>query len=111
MEDLQETKQEPTNNVPPFNRALIESYMDYLIKKYDALANEPFSTKARLAVRNEIEMMKVILEQEEMDETWKNLDNVFGMKSKPTPRDYTRHIYGDFKSKFSKQELDFDEAW
>lgn len=114
MEDLQEQQgNEPTKGtgVPPFNKAVIEAYLDYLIKKYDALDGEPFSTKARMAVRNEIESMKVVLEQEQMDETWRNLDSVFGMTSKPKPKDYTYHLTGDFKSKFSKQDLDFDEAW
>ena len=103
--------EQPTNNIPPFRKEVVEAYLDYLIKKFDALEGEPFSTKARLAVRNEIEAMKVVLEQAEMDDTWSRLDQTFGLKSKPVPKDYTYHISGNFRSKFSKKELDFDEAY
>ena len=56
-------------------------------------------------------MMVRVLEQEQMDECWRSLDKTFGMTSKPRPKDFVYDLTGDFKSKFSKKELDFDEAW
>ena len=49
-----------------YNKELLISYMDSLMEKYDSLGNEPFSNKARLALRNELENVRSLLAEAEM---------------------------------------------
>jgi len=78
---------ESTSNVPEFNTALIQEYLKVLQEKYDTLSLDPFAGKARIAVRKEIEDMKAILAEQEMEKCWNSLDAVFGIgNKKPEPK-------------------------
>ena len=88
------------------NTGLIQSYLDYLLQKYKDLEQEEFSNRARLAVRKEIELMRSIMEEQSMDQTWRNLAKTFGIEHKPSARetltepDFTESE--SFKSKFQR---------
>lgn len=84
------------NNVPEFNRELLQEYLKMLVEKYDTLQLDPFSNKARLAVRREIEDIKAVLAEKEMEKCWANLDAVFGMGNvKPEPKYGSPQYYAD----------------
>ena len=73
------------SNKPEFNIELLKTYLDHLVEKFESLSNDPFGSKARLTLRREIENIKSIIEEKQMDHTWKQLSQVFGMEE-PTRR-------------------------
>ena len=102
---------ETTKNLEGFNPVeinpeLIRQYLDSLMKKYSLLADDPFSGKARLALRREIEGMRALLQEREMDSMWSNLNDVFGL-SHPRPDtsdSFSPEVQG-YKSKFNREDL------
>jgi hypothetical protein len=105
-----------TSNAPPFRRELIDEYLKVLEEKYISLASDDFSMRARLVVRREIESMKALIEEHNMDALYENLSKVFGLEGETKPKTRTRVHNQDideessFRSKFSngnsRAELD-----
>ena len=54
-------------------------YIQELQKKYKDLESEPFSSQARIAIRQEIEQAKMMLESDKFDDIWENLSAVFNV--------------------------------
>jgi hypothetical protein len=76
------------------------TYVDELQKRYDLLADEPFSNKARLALRKELEHTKMIIQDIEMDKCWEALNQLFSCEE-PRPRPESAD---DALLEFSKRE-------
>ena len=73
------------SNKPEFNVELLKSYLDLLTEKYESPSSDPFGGKARLTLRREIENIKALFEERQMDTTWKQLSAVFGMEDSERP--------------------------
>jgi len=102
---------ETTKNLAGFNPVeidpeLIRQYLDSLHKKYTALKDDPFSSKARLALRREIEGMRALLQEREMDSMWSNLNDVFGVSHpRPDTSDgFSPEVQG-YSSKFNRDDF------
>ncbi len=106
-----------TSNTPPFRRELIDEYIKVLEEKYIALASDPFGLRARIVIRREIESMKALIEEHNMDSVYENLSKVFGLEGEGKPKSRVRVHEQDideepssFRSKFangnSRAELD-----
>ena len=70
------------------NLQVVHEYLDYLKERYKILQDDPHGFKARLALRNEIENMTQIIEEEAMAKRFESLDAVFGVggSKKPNPK-------------------------
>lgn len=60
-------------------RECMKEYINQLLVEYDQLSTDPFAHKARLAIRQEIESTKCILQDDKMQETWDQLAEVFNL--------------------------------
>jgi hypothetical protein len=97
-------------------RACMREYIAELQKKYTDLESEPFSAKARIAIRQEIEQAKVMLESDRMESTWSSLSAVFNLPSSEKPdweNEYGQHSDFEeepsgFKSRMAAQDSSFD---
>ena len=67
-------------------RECMLQYIEQLKVEYDELSTDPFSNKARIAIRNEIESTKCILEEDRMIQTWDNLAAVFNLSDERPDR-------------------------
>jgi hypothetical protein len=70
---------------------VVQLYIKELEKRFENLKQDPFSGKARIAVRKEIENMKAFLHESEMENSWDSLSETFGLEvEKPqTEMSYT----------------------
>ncbi|MDC0315352.1 hypothetical protein OAL32_00305 [Synechococcus sp. AH-551-G15] len=73
-------------NKQEYNKELLTSYIQQLQAKYDSLASDPFGGKARITLRGEIENVRSILAEEEMDCVWSNLSKAFNMDDVERPK-------------------------
>lgn len=98
---------------PKLNRELIESYLETLKQKYEDLAGEPFNTKARIAVRKEIEDVMAVLEENLMDSVWASLEKTFGMESTSRPKSrLTKNAHmSSFRSRMTDDEIDLSDLY
>lgn len=97
-------EQEQFSQKPTFNKEVVQTYIDILKKKYQELESDPFSLKARMSIRSEIEEMTAVLSEEEMKDTWKSLDNVFGIKPESRQAKQSR-----FQEQMRSEKLDVSE--
>lgn len=98
---------------PKMNRELIETYLETLKDKYESLAGEPFNTKARIAVRREIEDVMAVLEESQMDSVWENLEKTFGMESMPRPKSRLTKLahMSSFRNRMTDQDTDLTDLY
>ncbi len=67
-------------------RECMLQYVEQLKIEHQALTTDPFSSKARIAIRQEIEHAKCMLEDDRMQETWDGLAAVFNLSEERPDR-------------------------
>lgn len=100
MEEL--TTQKKTE----YNLQLLNEYLTHLKQRFKELEKEPFSTKARIKLNQEIENITSLVEEEQMEKTWNNLNVVFNTEA-------TKPDFREAPSKFrdSMTESNKPEQW
>jgi len=85
-----------------YNLSLLNEYLSHLKEKYKKLEQEPFSVKARLVLRREIENTLSALAEQDCDKIWDSLDAVFGAGNKKPDNVYNSYPTEDWGSKFDE---------
>lgn len=71
-----------------YNINLLKEYLNHLKERYTQLEKEPFSTKARIKLNQEIENITSLVEEENMVKAWDNLNTLFSTSEhKPSFRE------------------------
>ena len=76
MEELIQEQEKPV-----YNTKLLQEYLTHLKSRYKQLEEEPFSTKARIKLNQEIENITMLLEEKQMEKAWENLNTIFNSSS------------------------------
>tara|TARA_R110002012_G_scaffold147361_1_gene305857 strand:- start:1207 stop:1503 length:297 start_codon:yes stop_codon:yes gene_type:complete len=72
-----------------YNIQLLHAYLAELQDKYKSLSSNSFSLKARIRVKQEIEMIRALISDYEMGSTWEKLSAVFNSEE---PRPNSRPV-------------------
>ena len=67
-------------------RECMGAYIEQLKVEYDNLSTDPFSNKARIAIRQEIEAIKCMMEEARMTDAWNQIASALNIEEERPDR-------------------------
>jgi len=95
-------------------KEMLTQYLEALTERYQKIEEEPYSFRAKLLIRKEIEGVRGMIEDMRMEEVWENLDKVFntGMQRPDCGDSLDEESKEDDTEKFKKGLVEANtEVW